>query len=109
MDILIQCTGFTATPELQSAVEEKVGRAVQYAPRAVRARVSMRRVSAHPSPRQFIVKVLYEVPGANLSAEGSNGDPLTALDFVAEKIERRLRKRKTGMLARRKARKLEKE
>jgi ribosomal subunit interface protein len=109
MDILIQSTGFTVTPELQSAIEEKVGRVVQYAPRAVRARVNLRRVTARPSPRQFIVKVLYELPGTKLTAEDCNGDPLTAVDLVSEKIERRLRKRKTGLLARRKERKAAKD
>jgi ribosomal subunit interface protein len=109
MDILIQSTGFTVTPDLQSAIEAKVGRVVQYAPRAVRARVNLRRVTSRPSPRQFIVKVMYEVPGSNLTAEDCNGDPLTAIDLVSEKIERRLRKRKTELLARRKARKSEKD
>jgi putative sigma-54 modulation protein len=109
MVILIQSTGFTMTSDLQSAIEEKVGRVVQYAPRTVRARVSVRRTSPRPSPRQFIVKVLYEVPGAKLMAEEGNGDPLAAVDIVAEKLERRLRKRKTEWLARRKLRKTTKD
>ena len=56
---------------------------------------------AHPSPRQYIVRVLVEIPGADLSAEESGANVVSALDVVAGKIERRLRKRKTDRLARR--------
>jgi len=42
-----------------------------------------------------------EIPGADLSAEESRGDVVSALDVVAGKIERRLRKRKTERLAKR--------
>jgi putative sigma-54 modulation protein len=101
MDILIQADGLTLTEDLKDAVEEKIGRIVQYAPRAVRARVRLRKVSAHPSQSQYVVRVLVELPGRDLSAEQIGPEPLLALDIVAEKIERRLRKRKTERLARR--------
>ena len=101
MDILIQADGVTLTETIRDAVDEKIGRVEQYAPRAVRARVRLRKVSAHPSPRQYMVRVLVEVPGADLSAEESGADVVSALDVVAGKIERRLRKRKTERLAKR--------
>jgi putative sigma-54 modulation protein len=101
MDILIQSDGVTLTETIKNAIDEKIGRVAQYAPRALRARVRLRKVSAHPSPRQYVVRVLVEVPGADLSAEESGSEVVQALDVVAEKIERRLRKRKTERLARR--------
>jgi putative sigma-54 modulation protein len=101
MDILIQADGFELTESLRAAVEEKIGRVEQYAPRALRARVRLRKVSARPSPRQYLARVLIEMPGADLSAEESGPEALAALDLVAEKIERRLRRRKTKRLARR--------
>ena len=101
MDILIQADGVTLTEAIRDAVDEKIGRVEQFAPRVLRARVRLRKVSAHPSPRQYIVRVLVEVPGADLSAEESGADVVSALDVVAGKIERRLRKRKTERLARR--------
>jgi len=104
MDILIQSDGLILTENLKDAVEEKVGRVVQFAPRAVRARVRLRKVSAHASPSQYVVRVLVELPGRDLSAEQIGPEPLLALDIVAEKIERRLRKRKTRRLASRHAR-----
>jgi ribosome-associated translation inhibitor RaiA len=60
--------------------------------------VYLRKASAHPSPRQFTVRVLVEIPGAHLSAEESRADVISALDVVAGKMERRLSKRKTERL-----------
>jgi putative sigma-54 modulation protein len=101
MDILIHAEGLELTEQMKTAIQSKIGRVVQYAPRAVRARVRIRKISARPSPRQYAVHVLCELPQADLSAEEAGPDPLSTLDIVAEKIERRLRKRKTERLARR--------
>ena len=104
MDILIQSDGLTLTNDLKDAVEQKIGRVEQYAPRAVRARVRIRKASAHANQAQYVVRVLIELPGRDLSAEQIGPEPMSALDILAEKIERRLRKRKTRRLASRKAR-----
>jgi putative sigma-54 modulation protein len=101
MDILIQADGVTLTEAIKDAIDEKIGHAEQYAPRAVRTRVRLRKVSAHPSQRQYTVSILVEIPGADLTAEESGADVITALDVAAGKIERRLRKRKTERLAKR--------
>lgn len=100
MDILIQSDGVIMTETLKSAVEEKIGRVEQCAPRAVRARVRLRKISAHPSDGQYLVRVLCEVPGEDVSAEESGPDVLSALDVVAGKLERQLRKQKTKRLSR---------
>jgi len=101
MDILIHCDGVTLSDELREAIEGKIGRIEQYAPRALRARVYLHKTSAHASPRQFSVRVLCEVPGKDRSAEEFGPDLLTAVDVVAGKIERQLRKLKTERLAKR--------
>jgi len=101
MDILIRTDGVTLTDSLRADVHEKIGRVEQYAPRALRARVLLGRVTARRLPGQYVARVLYEIPGNDLSAEATGLDPLAALDIVAETIERRLRKRKTQRLARR--------
>jgi ribosomal subunit interface protein len=101
MDILIQADGVTMTEALHDAINQKIAHLEQYAPRALRARVRLRKVSAHPSPRQFVVRVLCEIPGDDLSAEQAGPDVVSALEVVAGKIERRLRKLKTSRLARR--------
>jgi putative sigma-54 modulation protein len=104
MDILIHADGLTLTKDLNDAVEAKIGRVEQYAPRALRARVRIRKASAHANQAQYVVRVLIELPGRDLSAEQIGPEPMLALDILAEKIERRLRKRKTRRLANRKAR-----
>ncbi|HEU5124050.1 MAG TPA: ribosome-associated translation inhibitor RaiA [Verrucomicrobiae bacterium] len=101
MDILIHVNGLELTDELREAVRRKIGRARQYAPRALRARVQLHRLHPNPAAPQYKAQVRYEVPGNDLVAEHCAHDPTAALDLVAEKIERRLRRRKTARLARR--------
>jgi ribosomal subunit interface protein len=101
MNILLRAEGVELTDKLREAVNQKIGRVRQYAPRALRARVHLHKVRVNASPHQFRVRVHYEIPGNDLVAEHMAHDPLAALGLVAEKIERRLRKRKTARLARR--------
>jgi putative sigma-54 modulation protein len=99
MDILIRTEGLELNDELREAVNRKIGRVRQYAPRALRARVQLYKLRANPSPRQYCAKVRYEVPGNDLFAGHKAHDPLVAINLVAEKIEGRLRRRKTARLA----------
>lgn len=101
MDILIHTDGVSLTSRLHTAIEEKIGRVEQYAPRALRARVRVRKTSAHAGENQFVVRVLIELPGQDMSAEQIGPSPMSALDIVSEKIESRLRKIKTVRLSRR--------
>ena len=100
-DILLRADGVELTDKLREAVNLKIGRVRQYAPRAFRARVQLHKITDRPSPHQFRARVHYEIPGNDLVAEHSAHDPVAALDLVAEKIERRPRRRKTVRLARR--------
>lgn len=100
-DILIYADGVDLTDKLRDAVATKIGRVRQYAPRAFRARVRLIKLLAARSQHQFRAHILYELPGNDLAAEHIAHEPMTAVDIVAEKIERRLRKRKTARLARR--------
>jgi putative sigma-54 modulation protein len=104
MDILIHTDGVLLTEALREAVEDKIGRVEQYAPRALRARVRLRKTSSHANQGQYVVRVLIQLPGRDLSAEQIGPEPRMALDIVAEKIERQLRKRKTALIDRRKRR-----
>jgi ribosomal subunit interface protein len=101
INILIHADGIDLDDALRSAVEKKIGRVRQYAPRAHQARVRLTRLLATRSPKQFRARVLYELPGNDVVAEHVAHEPMAAVDIVAEKIERRLRKRKTARLARR--------
>lgn len=101
MDILIRTEGVELDDRLREVVQRKIGRVRRYAPRALRARVQLQKLRPTASPRQFCAKVHYEIPGNDLFAEHLAHDPVAAIDLVAEKIEGRLRRRKTARLARR--------
>lgn len=101
MDIIIHSEGFTVDNETKSLVEEKVGRLENYAPRALRARVTLKLDSAHHNDKQFIAKILMEIPGNDKAAEQKAGEPMEALDLVVEKMERQLERRKTAKISRR--------
>jgi putative sigma-54 modulation protein len=101
MHILIRTDDVELTEELHEAVIWKIGRARRYAPRALRARVQLHKVCSNRSARQFRARVHFEIPGNDLFAEHSAHEPVAAIDLVAEKIEGRLRRRKTARLARR--------
>lgn len=101
MDIIIHSEGFTIDNETKSLMEEKVGRLENYAPRALRARVTLKLNSAHPSDKQFIAKVLMEIPGNDKVAQQKASEPMEALDLVVEKVERQLERRKTAKMSRR--------
>jgi len=101
MDILIRTEGVELTDELHAAVTRKIGRVRRYAPRALRARVQLHKICPNRSARQFRARVHFEIPGNDLFAEHSAHEPVAAIDLVAEKIEGRLRRRKTARLVRR--------
>ena|ERR1041384_1811388 len=101
MDVVIHSPGMTLGDGFKVAIEQKIGRVEIYEPRTVRAHVHVRKVSAHHGKQQYAVRVRCEVPGKDVAAEERGPDALTALDVVAETIERVLRKRKTARLAER--------
>jgi ribosomal subunit interface protein len=101
ISILIHADGMDLDDALRHAVEKKIGRVRQYAPRAHQARVRLTRLLAARSRQQYRASVRYELPGNDVMAEHIAHAPMAAVDVVADKIERRLRKRKTARLARR--------
>ena len=101
MDILVHAEGFRLDERLKQAAEEKVGRLEHFGQRVLRARVTLRRASAHASAKQFVARVLMEIPGRDLSAEQKAAEPLVAVDLLVEKMEQQLRKRKTSTLSKR--------
>lgn len=101
MDILIHSEGFTLDDRKRELIAEKVSRLHQYMQRALRARVTLRMDSPHPSDKQFVAKLLMEVPGNDMVAEQKAADPLTGIDLLVEKMEHQLQRRKTERISRR--------
>jgi ribosomal subunit interface protein len=98
-EIIIRANGVDLTDRVRDAVVRKIGRVRKYAPKAYRARVHLEREHMKAAVDRFRVTVRYEIPGHDLVAEHRAHEPMAALDLVSEKIERRLRKRKTARLA----------
>lgn len=101
MDILVHSEGFTLHEKMRDQVEAKMAKIEQWAPRAIRARVTLKRMSAHVSPKQFAATILVEVPGNDARAEQKAGAPVEAVDLLLEKIEHQLLRKKTEKLAKR--------
>ena len=101
MDIIVHAEGFTLRDSDRDLIESKFSHCEQYAPRALRARVTVKRVSAHPSKKMFKASALIEVPGQDVRAEQDGGAPLEAVDLLVEKVERQLADKKTVKLTRR--------
>ena len=101
MDILVHSEGFTLYDKVRDQVEAKIAKIEQWAPRAIRARVTLKRTSAHPSPKQFAATILVEQPGNGARAEQKAGAPIEAVDLLLEKIEHQLLRKKTETLAKR--------
>ncbi len=101
MDILIHSEGFTLDDRKKALIDEKVGRLENYAPKALRARVTLKMETAHACDKQFAAKILMEIPGNDLAAEKKAAEPLEAVDLLVEKMERQLERRKTEIISRR--------
>jgi ribosomal subunit interface protein len=101
MDIIVHSEGFTLRESDKALIEEKIAHCEQYAPRALRARVTLKRISAHPSDKMFKASALIEVPGRDVRAEYDGAAPVAAVDFLVEKLERVLERKKTVKLAKR--------
>lgn len=99
IDILVRADGVALTRKLRTAVLRKIGGLQAYERGALRARVQVQRVCAARSPEQYRVHVLYEVKGADVSAEHLAPSAVAALDVVARKLKRRFCERKTARLA----------
>lgn len=101
LDIIMKADGVELPEDLRQAVLRKIGRLRQYAPQAVRARVHFLMEPLRSPALRFEVTVLFELPGNDVVAAHRGSTAMEALDLVVEKVERRLRKRKTAELARR--------
>lgn len=101
MSILVHAEGYRLTNDLKGKIIEKVERLESHVNNALRARVTIRRVSLRPSDRQFEASILIEVPGRDISAMQKASKPLEAVDLLVEKVGRQLRKRKTAKIVQR--------
>ncbi|MFT8872874.1 MAG: ribosome-associated translation inhibitor RaiA [Sporolactobacillus sp.] len=92
MNLNIRGENIVVTPALQDYAEKRIGKLEKYfsEPTTSSARVSMR---VHNKDQ--VVEVTIPMQGLLLRAEESNDDMYTAIDAVAAKLERQIKKFKT--------------
>jgi len=91
MDLTYTSRGLEVTDELREAAEHKLARAVRSEPRATRLDVEFI-TEHHPGPEGTKrVEAALHLPRKTFRAEGEAPDVLTALDRVAERLERQIR------------------
>lgn len=98
MEIITHLDGLALSEDQREAVDRKLSRIEHLERRAIRTRLHIRKDSAHQSQQQFLVKVLIEVPGQDITAEEKAAHPMEALDLLWDKIEHLLLRRKTERL-----------
>lgn len=101
LNIHIRTEGVLLDARLREAICAKIGRVRRYAPEALGARVQLVRTGVNRAAERYRAHVIYALKGNDVSAQQRAHDPIAALDLLVDKIERRLRKRKTAALARR--------
>jgi ribosomal subunit interface protein len=100
-ELLMRANRVELTDGIKKAICRKIDHARQFAPEAFRARIHLERHVIKGSPHSYRVVVRYELPGYDILAEHHAGDALGTFQTAMEKVERRLRTRKTTALARR--------
>lgn len=100
MNLRIGARHLELTDALRGYVEDKIGRLERYEPRVIDAHVELSHDTSRPG-QEFVARVNVAVPGPDLHAEQSCSDMYAAIDGVADKLERMLRKRQTRRQAKR--------
>jgi len=82
------------TPEARLAVFEKIARLLQYDDDIVRIRIDMTQDAQAEAEDRFVAKGELDLGGPTLLANVANSDPLRALDFLLERFESQLLRRR---------------
>lgn len=104
MDLFVKGRGTRITDQMRTAAEHKLGRLERMEPRATRVEIE---VISEKNPRlggKKRVEATLETPRKTFRAHAEANDVGSALDRLAEKLERQLRdhhtKRRTRLVAR---------
>lgn len=81
-------------PEARLAAFERIARLLQYDDDIVRIRIDMTQDSHAAAEDRFVARGELDLGGPTLLATVSNSDPLRALDFLLERCESQLLRRR---------------
>lgn len=107
MEITVTGRKMTVSEPLRSYVEEKIGNAIRvFNISPMNVEVVLRKEKNPANPRPAVAEVTLFTKGHIIRAEEAEEDMYAAIDVVAEKTERQLRKYKTKVIDRRHKKKL---
>lgn len=94
MQLTVKGRNIEITDRLRSYVEKKIGKLDRYLPDILEARVELAEEASQKSSQRQVAQVTVRSDGTLLRAEERSNDIFTAIDAVAEKLHRQIRRYK---------------
>lgn len=94
MQLTVKGRNIEITDRLRSYVEKKIGKLDRYLPEMAEARVELAEEASQKSSQRQVAQVTVWSNGTLLRAEERSSDIFTAIDTVAEKLHRQIRRYK---------------
>src|SRR5262245_40838840 len=100
MKLIVSTHNLRLTQAIEDHILSRIEKLAHLDRFAVDARVTVERDDAKAPERQFSCSIRLSVPGPDLFAEDVESDLYAAIDLVAKKIEKQIRKRQSKYRAR---------
>jgi len=94
MELQIAAQNMELSPAVRRYIEQKLGRLNRHLPNIIVARVEIIEEKTKSPQQRYVVQVTLESSGILLRGEGRGGDLFTAIDKVAEVMDRQIEHRK---------------
>ena len=90
MELQIEAQNMELSPAVQRYIERKLGRLNRHLPSIVASRVEIIEEKTKSPQQRYVVQITLESRGTILRGEGRGGDLFTAIDKVAEVMDRQI-------------------
>jgi putative sigma-54 modulation protein len=90
MELQIEAQNMELSPEVHRYIERKLGRLNRHLPSIVASRVEIIEEKTKSPQQRYVVQITLESRGTILRGEGRGGDLFTAIDKVAEVMDRQI-------------------
>ncbi len=100
MNLILSTHNITLTKAIEDHIINRINKLERLHQYAIDARVVLEQDHTKTPERQFSCSIRLSVPGPDLFAEDVEGDLYEAIDLVAKKVEKQIRKRHNKYKAR---------
>ena len=90
MELQIAAQNMELSPAVRRYIEQKLGRLNRHLPNIIVARVEIIEEKTKSPQQRYVVQITLESSGTLLRGEGRGGDLFTAIDKVAEVMDRQI-------------------